>query len=88
MLKSIFAVLYVDLFYSLSCKVMSIQIGFDFHTTYLLQPNNHNTTTNNNNSHRRGQWLATMAATPWFGVQTPVTPLNYETCLYVFLVFL
>ena len=23
---------------------MSIQIDFDFHTTYLLQPNNHNTT--------------------------------------------
>ena len=54
----------------------------------ILPNNNNNNDNNNSKSHRRGQWLATMAATPWFGVQTPVTTLKYETCLYVFLVFL
>ena len=41
MLKSIFAVLHVDLFYSVGCKDMSSQIEFDFNSTYLLQPNHY-----------------------------------------------
>ena len=40
-LKSIFAVLRVDLFYGLSCKEMSSKIDFDFNSTYLLQPNHY-----------------------------------------------